>query len=198
MKIIIASNNPNKILELQKILSKKKIELIAQNQLNIPEIEETGSTFLENALLKAKNACVHSNLPAIADDSGLEVKALNNRPGIHSARYAHNNATYQENIAQLLAELKNVPKEQRTACFQCAIVFLRSVNDKPIICHGSWQGRITNSPIGRNGFGYDPIFWVPTHNCTSAQLPPQIKNKISARAKALEQLSNKLATEVLL
>lgn len=189
MQIIIASNNQDKIQEMAPLLQTKNIDVISQAQLQVPEIEETGLTFVENAILKARNACEYANKPAIADDSGLEVDALAKRPGIYSSRYAGPWATYIDNIAKLLQELRDVPKEQRTARFQCVVVFLKSATDPtPIICHGTWEGEIAFTPVGTNGFGYDPIFWVPAYQCTSAQLLPELKNKISHRAQALQKI----------
>jgi len=189
MQIIIASNNQGKIQEIAPLLQTKNIDVISQAQLQVPEIEETGLTFVENAILKARNACEHTNMPAIADDSGLEVDALAKRPGIYSSRYAGPRATYADNIAKLLQELRDVPKERRMARFQCVMVFLKSAADPtPIICQGTWEGEIAFALVGTNGFGYDPIFWVPAYQCTSAQLSPELKNKISHRAQALQKI----------
>jgi XTP/dITP diphosphohydrolase len=189
MQIIIASNNQDKIQEMASLLQPKNINIIPQAQLQVPEIAETGLTFVENAILKARNACYHTNMPAIADDSGLEVDALAKRPGIYSARYAGEHATYADNIAKLLQELCDVPKAERTARFQCVIVFLQSATDPmPIICQGTWEGGINFAPVGANGFGYDPIFFVPAYQCTAAQLLPELKNKISHRAEALQKI----------
>lgn len=189
MQIIIASSNQDKIQEMAFLLQPKNINIIPQAQLQVPEIAETGLTFVENAILKARNACYHTNMPAIADDSGLEVDALAKRPGIYSARYAGEHATYADNIAKLLQELRDVPKAERTARFQCVIVFLQSATDPmPIICQGTWEGGINFAPEGANGFGYDPIFFVPAYQCTAAQLLPELKNKISHRAEALQKI----------
>ena len=156
----------------------------------IKEAEETGNTFVENALIKARHACVETGLPSIADDSGIEVDALNGDPGVFSARYAGtkgNNADSANN-AKLLTALNQVPDQERTARFQCVIVFLKHQKDPtPIICNGTWEGRILTTPSGSNGFGYDPLFYVPTHNCTSAALAPQIKNSLSHRGQALRK-----------
>lgn len=189
MQIIIASNNNNKLQEIAPLLQTKNISFLSQAQLQIPEITETGLTFVENAILKARNACQHTKMPAIADDSGIEVVALAKKPGIYSARYAGDNATAVENIAKLLQELQDVPKSQRTARYQCVMVFLQAATDPtPVICQGTWEGEITFTPQGSNGFGYDPVFWIPDYKCTVAQLPGNLKNKISARAKALEKI----------
>jgi XTP/dITP diphosphohydrolase len=193
MRIVIASNNKGKIREIEKLLSSKNIEVIPQTQLQVPEIPETGLTFVENSILKARNACKHTNLPAIADDSGIEVDALSKKPGIYSARYAGPKATYAGNIAKLLQELRDIPAPQRNARFQCVMVFLKSAEDPtPIICQGTWEGEITFAPEGANGFGYDSVFWAPTHKRTAAQLPPELKNKISHRAQALQKMTSML------
>ena len=187
MPIVFASNNNNKLQEIAALLRPKNITLLTPK---IPEIPETGLTFVENAILKARNACQHTNMPALADDSGLEVDALAKKPGIYSARYAGKNATAATNIAKLLQELQDIPKTQRTARFQCIMVFLKSAIDStPVICQGTWEGAITFTPQGNNGFGYDPVFWVPTYQCTAAQLAPDLKNQLSARTQALQQIT---------
>lgn len=199
-KIVIASGNEGKIKEINRIFAsdcrinvKNSITLLSQTQLQIPEAIETGLTFVENAILKARNACSYANMPAISDDSGLEVDALASSPGVFSARYAGPKATWSDNISKLLQELRGVPKPQRTARFQCVLVFLRFAEDPmPIICHGTWEGEIDFVPSGTNGFGYDPVFWVPTHNCMAAQLSTEIKNSISHRAQALHKLKQLL------
>lgn len=189
MQIVVASNNNHKISELRHILAAKQINIIPQMQLQVPEAEETAPTFVENALLKARNACQYTNLPAIADDSGLEVDALGKQPGVYSARYAGKRGTFADNIAKLLQALRDVPKSQRVARYQCVIVFLKSAMDPmPIICQGTWAGEITDVPVGTSGFGYDPVFWLPSHQCTVAQLSAELKNQISHRACALKKL----------
>ena len=175
------------------MLSSLDVEVRPQSEFNVDEVEETGLTFVENAILKARHAAKISGLPAIADDSGLEVDALNGAPGIYSARYAGTDATDEQNLQKLLADLKNVPDEQRTARFQCLLVYLRHADDPtPLICQGTWEGFITQEPMGDNGFGYDPVFFVPKHNCTSAQLTPEQKNQLSHRGQALNKLLTKL------
>jgi XTP/dITP diphosphohydrolase len=155
----------------------------------VPDAEETGLTFVENALLKARNAAAHTGLAAIADDSGIEVDALHGAPGIYSARYAGAGASDQANLEKLLAVLRDVPEAARTARFQCLLVYLRHADDPtPLICQGTWEGRILDAPRGENGFGYDPVFYVPTHDCTSAELPPEVKNALSHRGQALRKL----------
>jgi XTP/dITP diphosphohydrolase len=191
--IVLATNNQGKLVEFKNLLAGKGLEIVAQSELSISEIEESGLTFVENAILKARYASKQSNLPAIADDSGLMVDALNGAPGIYSARYAEGNGKRKvtgsvANIEKLLQELASVPAEKRTARFYCIIVYLKHANDPaPLICQGVWEGSILFEPRGSNGFGYDPIFWVPTHNCSAAELPIEIKNSISHRGKAIGQ-----------
>jgi XTP/dITP diphosphohydrolase len=186
-KIVLASNNRNKIKEFQEILNSKDIELISQSTLNIPEAEETGLTFVENALIKARNASYLSKLPAIADDSGIEVDALSGRPGIYSARYAGTNCDDQKNNQLLLEELSGIPLEQRTARYHCTIVYLQNYDHPvPRIYNSSWEGLIGLKEEGKNGFGYDPLFYLPELKCTSAELSEAEKNSISHRGKALK------------
>ena len=190
-KIVLASGNQGKLIELQAILSANDVELIPQAYFNISEVEETGLSFVENALIKARHACVKTGLPCIADDSGIEVDALDGEPGIYSARYSdtYGSSADAENNAKLLQELEQVPDLDRTARFQCVIVFLRHEKDPmPLICQGSWKGRIMFKESGENGFGYDSLFYVPTHQCTSAELQPKVKNSLSHRGQALRQL----------
>ena len=189
MKIILASKNNDKIEEIEKILNNASIELLTWRDITIPDVEETGSTFVENALLKAKSASEVTGLGSIADDSGIEVDYLGGNPGIKSARYAGNNATNEENNNKLLDELDGVPFEDRKACYRCVIVYMRFPNDPyPFISFGSWEGYIGLNPQGKNGFGYDPIFYLSEYKKTSAQITSSQKNKISHRAKALMQL----------
>ena len=190
--VVLASGNQGKIREIQAIL--KHYTILPQSQFNVEEAEETGSTFVENAIIKAKNASAHCNLPAIADDSGLVIDALEGAPGVISARYAGINATDQENLLSVLKNLEGVPAEQRTARFVCVLVFMRHANDPlPIIAQGMWEGQIMMESVGSDGFGYDPIFWVPTHQKSSAELSPETKNAISHRGQALKILENYLA-----
>lgn len=192
-KIILASNNPGKVREIGQLLAGFDMEVLPQSTFNIEEVEETGLTFVENAILKARNAAEHGGLPAIADDSGLEVDALKGAPGIYSARFAGVGASDEQNLKKLLADLKDVPEAERTARFQCLMVYMRHGTDPtPLICQGTWQGIITFEPQGDNGFGYDPVFFVPTHNCTSAQLPAETKNELSHRGQALRLLIDAL------
>jgi len=187
-KIVLASGNIGKLRELSQILSPLGLELIAQSDLNVPEAEETGLSFVENAIIKARNAALISGLPAIADDSGIEVDALHGAPGIYSSRYAGSDASDTDNIQALLTAMKDVPENERTARFQCVVVFMRHAEDPtPLICQGSWQGQILQSPIGDEGFGYDPVFWVSETDCTAAELSPEQKHAISHRGKAMRQ-----------
>lgn len=188
-KIVLASNNAGKVREINQLLAATGLVVVPQSEFNIPDAEETGLTFVENAIIKARQAAQLSGLPAIADDSGLEVDALNGAPGIYSARYSGTGATDEKNLHKLLEDLQDVREAERTARFQCLMVYLQHANDPtPIICQGTWEGLITFAPQGDNGFGYDPVFFVPTHNCTSAQLPPETKNQLSHRAQALQKL----------
>lgn len=193
MKIIFASNNAGKIQELSTLVKSLNVEIIPQAELNVHDIEETGLTFVENAILKARNACQKTGLPAIADDSGLEVFALNGAPGIYSARYAGVKATANDNIQKLLSELNNVPDNKRNARFYCALVYMRHANDPtPLLCEAWWEGMILHEPTGSEGFGYDPIFYDKNEKCSAAQLPLAKKNLLSHRGKALRLLLEKL------
>ncbi len=181
--VVLASGNAGKLRELAGILTPLGLELVSQAEFSVPEVEETGFSFVENALLKARAAARFSGHPAIADDSGLEVDYLEGAPGIHSARYSGTGDA--GNNTRLLAELAGVPEAQRSARFQCALVYMRHPLDPmPLVCQASWEGRILNSPRGENGFGYDPLFYVLEHQCSSAELPPEVKNRISHRARA--------------
>ncbi|VAX13424.1 Nucleoside 5-triphosphatase RdgB (dHAPTP, dITP, XTP-specific) [hydrothermal vent metagenome] len=192
-KIVLASNNKGKVREINQILTELNISVLPQSDFNVDEAEETGLTFVENAILKARNAAAQSGLSAIADDSGIEVDALNGEPGIYSARYAGVGASDKDNLQKLLQALQDVPEEKRTARFQCLMVYLHHAKDPtPFICQGTWEGIITREPQGENGFGYDPVFYVPDHNCTSAQLPAAVKNQLSHRGQALRLLVKQL------
>jgi len=186
-RIVLASNNPGKLREIQ-ALAAGKLELLLQSDFAVPEVEETGLSFVENAILKARHAARHTGLPALADDSGLEVDALHGAPGTRSARYAGPGASDTGNLQKLLQDLADIPEHQRRARFQCVVVYMKHAEDAtPIICQGTWEGRILTTPRGENGFGYDPVFYVPTHHCSSAELPPAVKNTLSHRGKALRQ-----------
>ena len=191
--IVLASSNPGKVREINQMLGGLHLSVVPQSDFKVIDAEETGLTFIENALLKARNATRHTGLPAIADDSGIEVDYLNGAPGIYSARYAGKNASDEQNLRKLLDDLVGIPEAERTARFQCLMVYLRHEFDPtPIICQGTWEGRILLELRGANGFGYDPIFFVPTHNCSSAELPPEVKNKLSHRGQALRALVSAL------
>ncbi|MCX7111729.1 MAG: RdgB/HAM1 family non-canonical purine NTP pyrophosphatase [Proteobacteria bacterium] len=194
-KIILASNNPGKIREIQSLLSGLAIEILPQALFTQEEADETGLTFLENALIKARHAAKLSGLPAIADDSGLEVDALKGAPGVYSARYAGPHATDDDNNAKLLKEMASVEDGKRTARFRCVMVFVRNAeDDNPLIAEASWEGRILRETRGNNGFGYDPLFFVPDQGCASAELPPDVKNRLSHRGQALRTLGARLTS----
>ena len=191
MKIILASKNQDKIIEIKKILVNSDIELLTSNDIDIPEVEETGSTFVENAILKARSASKVTGLASIADDSGIEVDYLNGEPGVKSARYSSPKATSDSNNQKLLKKLKGVPIKKRTARYRCIIVFMRFPDDPfPYISFGSWEGYIAQKLEGNNGFGYDPIFFLPEYKKTSAQISSEEKNMISHRAQALFHLQH--------
>lgn len=193
--IVLASNNPGKVREFAQLLAGLQRAVRPQSEFGVPEVEETGLTFVENALLKARNAAHHAGLPALADDSGLEVDALNGAPGIYSARYAGSGASDRANLEKLLANIQHLPEAERGARFQCALVYLRHALDPtPLICQGTWEGRILRAPQGTQGFGYDPIFYVLSHGCSSAELPPETKNQLSHRGQALRKLVAALTT----
>jgi len=187
-KLVLASANPGKIKELQELLADQDITIVPQGELSIPDIEETGLTFVENAILKARNAAALSGLPAIADDSGLEVDYLLGAPGIYSARYAGSDSNDTTNREKLLAALLDVPAKNRNARYQTVIVYLRHAEDPtPIICQGTWEGRIAFEHRGSEGFGYDPIFYVPETDCHAAELDKATKHSLSHRGKAIAQ-----------
>ena len=192
-KIVLASGNSGKLKEIQAVLDEQRFKLIKQSEFDVPDVPETGTTFVENAIIKARHAAKLTSLPALADDSGIVVDALNGAPGVYSARYAGKHGADKANNTKLLQEMKNIEEEQRTARFQCVIVYMRHAEDPmPLICEGSWEGKILHALIGPNGFGYDPLFYVPTHQCSSAELDPAEKNRISHRAQALQKLMTKL------
>jgi XTP/dITP diphosphohydrolase len=188
-KWVLATGNKGKVQEMSELLNSFSIEVLPQSQFEVSDVAETGTTFVENAIIKARHAAKVTGLPAIADDSGLEVDFLNGQPGIHSARFAGENATDQENVELLLSKLEGIGTEQRSARFQCVLVYLRhELDPTPIICQGTWQGTITESLQGENGFGYDPVFWVESEQSTSAQLSKQRKAELSHRGQALGKL----------
>ena len=188
-RAVLASGNPGKLREINELLAEANIEVVPQSEFAVPEAQETGLTFVENAILKARNAARHSLLPAIADDSGLEVDALDGAPGIYSARYAGPDSNDVDNNRRLLQALADVPEEGRGARFQCVVVYLRHAEDPtPLVCQGTWEGRILTEERGERGFGYDPLFFVPEQGCASAELDPETKNRLSHRGQALRKL----------
>lgn len=188
-QIVLASSNQGKLREFQQMLGSEMIGFVSQGSLGVSDAEETGLSFVENAIIKARHACAATGLPALADDSGLEVDALQGQPGIYSARYAGPDASDADNNRKLLAELEAAGSADRSARFQCVIVFMRHAFDPtPVICQGTWPGEILMAPRGTNGFGYDPLFLVPEYGCSSAELTPSIKNQASHRGQALRQL----------
>ena len=191
-KIILASNNKGKIREFNTMLD-GLYKVVSMSDMQVEEVPEIGLTFVENALIKARNASEQSGLPALADDSGIVVDALDGEPGIYSARYAGNHGDDEANTQKLLDEMPGVADDDRSARFWCAIVFVEHANDPtPIVIQRGWEGEILREKVGENGFGYDPIFHVPTHGCASAELAPEIKNAISHRGKALTALLKEL------
>lgn len=192
-RIVLASNNAGKIHEFNQLLQHLPIQVIRQAELSVNEIEETGLSFVENAILKARNAALQTGLPAIADDSGIIVDALQGLPGIYSARFAGHNSSDAQNLAKLLDMIQPIAASQLTAKFISVMIYLRTAQDPmPIIATGTWDGLLVKKPIGANGFGYDPIFYVPSHKCTAAELLPEIKNTISHRSQACKKLLHKL------
>ncbi len=189
-RIVLATGNQGKVREMGEILAPFGLQIVPQSEFDVPEADETGLSFVENAIIKARNAAAHTGLPAIADDSGLEVDFLKGAPGIYSSRFAGVDATSQDNVKKLLADMKDVSEEKRTARFQCLMVYMEHENDPtPLICQGTWEGRILLEQRGDGGFGYDPVFYVPTHNCAAAELSKEIKNQLSHRGQALRQLA---------
>ena len=188
--VVLASSNAGKLRELTALLAPLGLDLIAQSALGIEARRETGMTFAANALLKARHAARAAKLPALADDSGLEVDALGGRPGVYSARFAGEGASDRDNLQKLLAELHDVPAERRQARYQCVIVLARAADDPdPMLAHGTWEGHIAAAPRGSGGFGYDPVFVPVGMQCTTAELAPEQKNAVSHRAQALRALA---------
>ena len=197
-KVVLATGNIGKVKELAHLLAEQGLEVVPQSEFDVPDVAETGTTFVENAIIKARHAAKITGLPAIADDSGLEVDALNGAPGVYSARYAaditQGQLTDDDNTNKLLAALANTPDEQRTARFHCVLVYMKHENDPtPLICHGVWQGTISRSKQGEQGFGYDPVFWQNDLQMSSAQLTRDVKNQRSHRGQALAKLVEKLS-----
>lgn len=188
-RIVLASSNAGKVREINAMLEGHEVKIISQSEFKVPAVAETGLTFVENALIKARHAARHTGLPAIADDSGIELDALNGLPGIYSARYAGEGADDEANLEKLIEEVRKLPEEQRQARFVCMMVYLRHAEDPiPLIAEGLWEGVAITTPRGKNGFGYDPMFYVAAHHCTSAELPPDTKNRLSHRGQALRRL----------
>jgi len=195
--LVLASNNAKKVRELQQILAPLNWNIKTQQDYQLESVEESGLTFVENAILKARHAALNTGLPALADDSGLEVDALKGRPGIYSSRFAGEDATDGDNNRKLLEELADVPEANRTARFHAVLVFLRHAQDPcPLIAQGIWEGRILFEPEGDNGFGYDPLFYALDQQCSSASLPAEVKNRVSHRGQALQQLKQLLTDHV--
>ena len=196
-KVVLATGNKGKVKELARMLSCLDFEVLPQSEFDVTEVAETGTTFVENAIIKARHAAKQTGLPAIADDSGLAVHALSGEPGVYSARYSGDQATDLSNITKLLDAMAGIPIEKRQAKFLCVLVFMRHADDPtPIICQGEWCGEIATEQQGENGFGYDPVFWVKEQNCSSAQLSPEHKNTLSHRGKALKLLLTQLQNQI--
>ena len=188
-EIVLASDNAGKLKEINALLHASDFVVVGQASLGVPGADETGGTFIENAILKARNASQYTGRSALADDSGLEVDALDGAPGVHSARFAGSDATDARNVAKLLSALDGVPHEQRGARFRCVMAYLRQANDPtPLICQGTWEGSIAEQGRGDNGFGYDPVFWVVQENRTAAELDSGLKNRLSHRGQALRAM----------
>ena len=193
-EIVLASNNPGKVKEVNELLADTVFHILPQSEFDVVEAEETGLTFVENAILKARNAARYTDHPVIADDSGIAVAALKGRPGIYSARYAGVGASDQENLNKLIEDIRPLNEADRKAHFVCVMVFLKHAEDPtPIISQGIWEGTVMTETAGQNGFGYDPMFYVPTHDCMSAELTPDIKNQLSHRGQALTNLIKQIS-----
>ena len=192
-KIVLATNNLNKVREINELFQESIYKIIPQSEFKVTEVEETGKTFTENALIKARNAAKYTDLPVIADDSGIEVDALDGRPGIFSARYSGIGATDKDNLTKLIKDINHIDRKNCQAKFICAMVYIAYENDpNPIIVEGIWKGYVITKPRGVNGFGYDPIFYVPEYECTSAELDKKKKNQLSHRGQAIRKLTKKL------
>ena len=192
-KLVLASSNPGKLRELSALLDESRYKIIPQADFNVPGVAETGTTFVENAIIKARHAAQFTGLAALADDSGIVIDALNGEPGVHSARFSGSDASDESNNILLVEKLRSVPEAQRSARYQAVIVYMRNaVDPSPIICEGSWEGIIVLEAKGSGGFGYDPYFYLPDYGCTSAELSADEKNRISHRGQALRLLLEKL------
>lgn len=191
--LVLASGNAGKLREFQTLLAELDMNVLPQSHFNVSEVAETGLTFVENALIKARHAAQVTGLPALADDSGLEVDALQGQPGIYSARFAGPGATDEQNNQLLLQRLEGLPEAQRSARYWCVLVLMRHALDPtPLICQAAWQGQILSAPRGLGGFGYDPLFWLPEQSCSAAQLNSTIKNSLSHRGQAMDLLLQQL------
>lgn len=188
-KIILASNNKGKLREFNDMFAETDINIVPQGEFNVEDAIEDGLSFVENAIIKARHACKETNLPSIADDSGLEIDFLKGAPGIYSARYSGEHGNDRAHNQLVIEQLNGLAKEKRTGRFQCVLAFMRHAEDPtPLICQASWEGLLLDKECGSNGFGYDPIFWVPEHQCSSAELSKEVKNSLSHRGKALRLL----------
>lgn len=191
--VVLASNNAGKLREFHTMFANSRINIVSQSEFNVDDAEETGLSFIENAIIKARHACQKTQLPAIADDSGLAIDYLQGAPGIYSARYAGEHGNDKANNQKVIHALAGQEQKNRSAQFICALAFMRHAEDPtPIVCQASWEGFILEEERGENGFGYDPLFWLPDHQCCSAELLPEVKNTISHRAKALTLLFSAL------
>jgi XTP/dITP diphosphohydrolase len=192
VKIVLATGNPGKVREIQRILGELGVDVVPQSEFGVGDADETGTSFVENALIKARHASLMTGLPAIADDSGLVVDALDGRPGVYSARYSGPDATDESNIDRLLQELRGVPDERRTAAFHCCAVYVSPDDSTSLVAEGRWQGKILERRRGTAGFGYDPVFFDPECGRSAAELGPELKNACSHRGKALTALADML------
>lgn len=191
--IVLATGNKHKVKEINDILQTINLTVVPQNSLQVTEAPETGTTFVENAIIKARNAALQTGLPALADDSGIEVDALNGEPGVYSSRYSGANATDQSNLNKLIENIREIDPAKRTARYWCVMVFMKHAKDPtPIICQACWKGKLITEPKGTNGFGYDPIFWIEDRKATAAEISLEEKNSLSHRAQALKLLLEKL------
>ncbi len=192
-RLVLASGNPGKLRELSALLGDLGYELSAQSEFDVPEVAETGTTFVENAIIKARHAAELTGLPALADDSGIEVDALAGAPGVYSARFAGPGSSDADNNALLVEKLRDIPPDRRSARYRAVIVLIHHAADpSPLICEGSWEGMIRLEPAGTGGFGYDPYFYLPELGCTSAELSAEDKNRLSHRGQALAELKRRL------
>ena len=195
-RIVVASGNAGKLAEFNRLLGAAGYEFVAQGELGVEDIPETGLSFVENALLKARHAAEVTGLPALADDSGLCVDALDGAPGLYSARYAGEPVDPARNIEKLLGALEGLPEDRRGASFHCTLALLRHPTDpRPLLAQGEWRGRILHAPRGNRGFGYDPVFLDPEHGLSAAELDPAVKDAASHRGKALQALRQQLGAE---